>query len=382
MIDEARLANTFIELVGIDSESKSEAQLCHFLKQQLAMLGAKTLIDDAGEKIGGNSGNLIAKFKGTGSAPALLLSAHMDTVSPGKGIQAIFANNRFESRGDTILGADDKSAIAIILEVLRTLHTNNETVCPIEVVFSVCEEIGLQGAKNLDFDQITATCGYVLDASDINGIVTRAPAANRLEFTIHGKDAHAGAKPENGINAIVLACQAIAQMKIGRIDQETTCNIGLIDGGRATNIVPDKVSIKGEVRSHQQTKLDTITQDIVSTFQKTVAQFGSRDTALKLPRLEASVTLDFSRTSIAESHPVVQIAQKGANALGRKLKCKSSGGGSDANIFFKHGIHAGVLGTGMRDMHTPREWVNLKDMVQAADLLLEIIRCHSREGAS
>ena len=215
MIDRKRLAETFKFLVQIDSISKEEGVIANEIKKILESLGAETFVDDAGDKIGGNSGNLIAKFKGNTLAPPLLLNAHMDTVEPGRGITAVFENGKFTSDGTTILGADDKSAIAILLETLYILKENNLQYGPLELVFTVCEEIGLQGAKHLDLSTITATYGFALDATDTQGIVTRAPSANNFEFIIHGKDAHAGAAPEKGINAISLASQAIAKLKLG-----------------------------------------------------------------------------------------------------------------------------------------------------------------------
>jgi tripeptide aminopeptidase len=364
-------------LVGIDSVSKEEKDLCSTLKNMFESMGAKTIVDDVGAKIGANSGNLIVEFKGNAKAPPLLLNAHMDTVEPGKGITAILKDGVFSSQGDTILGADDKSAIAILLEALNVLHENNLPHGPIEVVLTVCEEIGLLGAKHLNLNLINAKYGYALDATDTEGIVTRAPSANRLEFSIHGKDAHAGAAPEKGINAILLASKAIAALELGRIDHETTCNIGVIEGGKAINIVPNLVTVKGEVRSHDQEKLDKITDNMVSSFDQAIKNYQGASADDNLPRLDSRIERDFSRTHIPDDHPIVKLAFRAAENLGRGMVTKTSGGGADANIFFENDIVVGVLGTGMRDMHTVRESVALDDMVKATELLLEIIRLHT-----
>lgn len=377
MIDKDRLAETFKMLVEIDSVSKNEGKLASKIKNLLESMGAETFVDSSGDRIGGNTGNLIAKFKGNTSAAPLILNAHMDTVEPGKGITAVLKNGTFTSDGTTILGADDKSAIAIILEILHVLQENNLSYGPLEIVLTVCEEIGLLGAKHLDLNLISATYGYALDATDTEGIVTRAPAANHLEFTIHGKDAHAGAAPEKGINAISLASKAIARLKLGRIDQETTCNIGIIEGGLATNIVPSLVTVKGEVRSHNEEKLNEITNEIVSSFKRVVDDFEEAISEEGLPRVDIDIKKDFPRTHIPDDHRVVTLAAKAAENLGRIMKTKTSGGGADANIFFEKGILTGVLGTGMQDMHTVRESVKLDDMVRSAELLLEIIRLHT-----
>jgi len=380
MIDRNRLAETFKFLVQIDSVSKEEGVIANEIKKMLESMDAETFVDNAGDKIGGNSGNLIAKFKGNTEAPPLLLNAHMDTVEPGRGVTAVLENGTFTSDGTTILGADDKSAIAILFETLTILKENDLPYGPLELVFTVCEEIGLQGAKHLDLSAVTAKYGFALDATDTEGIVTRAPSANHLEFTVHGKDAHAGAAPEKGINAISLASKAIAKLELGRIDRETTCNIGIIEGGIATNIVPNLVKVKGEVRSHDDEKLDNITNKIVFSFTEAIENYKKMNANDELPRVEINIKKDFPRTHIPDDHPVIKLATRAAENLGREMKTKTTGGGADANIFFENGIVTGVLGTGMRDMHTVRESVKLDDMARTTELLLEIIRLHSQAG--
>jgi tripeptide aminopeptidase len=380
MINKDRIAETFRFLVETDSISREEGRICLKIQKILESMGGETILDHAGLAIGSDTDNLIARFKGITPGPPLLLNAHMDTVEPGRGIRPILKDGVFRSDGTTILGADCKSAIAIILEVLRVLQEDNFPHGPLEIVFTVCEEIGLLGAKHLDFSLLNSKYGFALDASDTNGIVTRAPSANHFEFRVYGQDAHAGAAPEKGINAIHLASKAISELKLGRIDSETTCNIGYIRGGRATNIVPDLVTVKGEVRSHNEEQLNLKTQEIKAVFQKTVDEEKSgRDQHDGFPRLECSVSLDFPRTNIPETHKIVTLARQAAQNLGRTMKTKMTGGGSDASIFSAKGIITGVLGTGMRDMHTLRESILLDDMVESARLLLEIIRLQSKE---
>ena len=382
MINKERMADTFSKLVRIDSVSKEEGAIAETLCGILASLGGDIAQDHAGEKIGGQTGNIIAKFPGRKSAAPMLLNAHMDTVEPGRGVEPILENGVFSSQGDTILGADDKSALAVILEVLQVLKENSVAHGPLEVVFTVCEEVGLLGAKNLDFDMISARHGYALDATDPQGIITRAPSANHITFTVHGKAAHAGAKPEDGINAIQIASTAIAGLKLGRIDRETTCNIGLVNGGLAINIVPDKVSIEGEARSHDEDKLQDVTQTMVAAFQNAVAAQHEQNAGDNLPFLEHTIEKEFTRTDIPDNHPVITLAMQAAANLDRPLTCKSTGGGADANVFVQHGIELGVLGTGMQDMHTTQETVRLADMISTAELLLEIIRLHAQGDAA
>jgi len=374
MIDRERLARTFSRLVRIDSVSKEEKAISEELCAVLASMGADVAQDDAGEKIGGQTGNIVAKFKGDVDVPPMFLNAHMDTVEPGRGVEPVLENGVFSSKGDTILGADDKSALAVILEVLWIIKENRLSHGPLEVVFTVCEEIGLLGAKNFNFDMVSATYGFALDSTDPQGVITRAPSANYLVFNVHGKAAHAGAKPENGINAIQIAGKAIAGMRLGRIDHETTCNIGIIGGGLAINIVPEHVRVEGEARSHDEEKLNKVTTAMVEAFKKAVADTHDPSLDENLPVLDYTVEKEFTRTDIPENHPVVTLARQAAANLNRKMVCKSTGGGADANVFTQHGIDLGVIGTGMLDMHTVKESVKLDDMVATTELLLEIIR--------
>ncbi len=373
-----RLGDTFESLVKIDSESKNEMAVSRFIADLFSSLGGTIVRDDASRTgTGSNSGNLLVRFAGKTNKEPLLIGAHMDTVGPGRGIVPVFENGVFASSGETILGADDKSAIAIIYEAMCVLRESGIDYCPLELVFTVCEEIGLLGAKHFDFSLLRATRGYMLDISDVSGIVTRAPAANRLEFVVHGKDAHAGANPEGGVNAIAVASKAIARLEPGRVDKETTYNIGTIEGGRATNIVPAEVIVKGEARSQQDDKLERITEHIVTVFRETVAEAARASQHEGLPSLDVSVISDFKSLFVPSDHPVVTTAVRAADAIGLDMVEAVSGGGSDANVFFQHGIITGVLGTGMREIHSVRETVALEDMVRAVQLLVEIIKAYS-----
>lgn len=382
MVNRERLGDLFKTLVQIDSVSKREGAIAKTLQEIFESLGGEVLIDGAGPKVGGDTGNLIARFKGArADVVPLLLNAHMDTVQPGEGVKVLFSDGTFTSDGSTVLGADDKSALAVIIETIKILQENGLPYGPLEVVVTICEEVGLLGAKNLDYSLITAEYGYSMDGTDTEGIVTRAPAANYIEFRVHGRDAHAGAAPEKGINAIQLASRAISEIRVGRVDGETTANIGLIEGGKATNIVPCLVTVAGEVRSHSPEKLAEETQKIVQSFERQVLTykeaFPSDD---GLPRLETAVRQDFFALKVPENHSVVTLAKEAASSLGREMKTKTSGGGSDANIFFGHGIVTGVLGTGMKDMHTVRESIRLDDMIKSIELLLEIIQLHAKRA--
>jgi tripeptide aminopeptidase len=376
VVDRGRLARNFMDLVRIDSVSREEGRICRELQVLLGDLGVHAWVDGAGIRAGSDTGNLIGRYAGNRKVTPLLLCAHMDTVEPGRGIQPVFRDGVFTSASDTILGADDKCGLSIIIEALRCIQERGLPCGPLEIIFTICEEIGLRGAKHLDFGELIARAGYVLDTRNPDVIVTRAPAANRLKLQIKGRAAHAGSEPEKGINAIALAGRAISELALGRIDEETTCNLGMIEGGMATNIVPARVVVQGEVRSHDRSKLAAATETILGSFRKAVEGYrGSHNRGC--PRLEVDIRLDFDRMQIPDEHPIVVMAQQAAVNLNRKLYPVTSGGGSDANVFADHGIVTGVLGTGCENVHALEEQVALDDMVRATELLIEILRIHA-----
>ncbi|MFH2059473.1 MAG: M20/M25/M40 family metallo-hydrolase [Pseudomonadota bacterium] len=379
MINPERLTRQFIDLVQMDSISRKEKDVALVLEKILTRMGASICYDQAKDKVKGNCSNLVARFKGTRDAEPIFLCAHMDTVEPGEGIKVLFEDGVFRSDGTTILGSDDKSAIAIILEVMEVILENKIDYPPLEIIFTVCEEIGLLGAKHFDYSLMDSRFGYILDSTETDGIVTKAPAANKITLKIHGKAAHAGAEPENGVDAIVVTSKAISRLKIGRIDEETTCNLGTIKGGVATNIVPEFVEVHGEARSHDPEKLKKITDTIIAAFNDAAKEF---EDGSGFPKIQADIELDFSNTNIPEDHKAVQLARKAAKNLGFPMENKTIGGGADANIFFGKGIIAGVLGTGMTDVHTLKESIKLDDMVRSATLILEILKVHAQGAIS
>jgi tripeptide aminopeptidase len=379
LINHERLKNLLIELIKIDSLSRKERDVAMRLKRELEDLGATVFIDDAGEKIGGNVGNLIAHFRGTAAdAKPLLLSAHMDTVVPGEGIVPVLDGDILRSDGRTVLGGDDKSGVAIICEVLRVMKENRLPCSDIDVVFTICEEAGLIGAKCLDVGRLRARTGLVLDSDSVGYLFTRAPAANRMEFHVHGLEAHAGVCPEKGINAIKVAAEGIAQMQLGRIDFETTANIGVVEGGMAVNIVPNHVVLRGESRSHSQEKLDRQTRHMQSCLEEAAARHvlelnGKRHQA----RVEAKIARDYDRMDVPESAPIVQLVHAAAKNLSLEVKTTATGGGCDANVFNQKGLVVANLATGMREIHTVHEWLDLKDLQLSAQMVLEIAKLNA-----
>lgn len=373
-INRQRMIKTFVELVKIDSLSGKEGKVAKHLASLLKSLGAKVVFDNAGKKIKGETGNLIAGFKGTKPGKPFLLCAHMDTVGPGEGIKPVIGEKRITSDGTTILGADCKAGIAVILEVMRVIKGKKLSHPPIEVLLTISEEVGLSGAKNLDYSKIKARSGMVLDSESPKEVTVKAPSADRMEIKIHGYAAHAGACPEKGLSAIEIASKAIAKMKLGRIDHETTANVGLINGGNASNIITPLITMKAEARSHNVSKLDRQTKHMRDTFQKAVDSAKVKvDGKIVKAKLEFNVRRDFPNLAIPADEPVLKTLTAVAKKSGIDLKAVPSGGGSDANIFYGRGIHTVNLGNGMWEPHTTREYLELEDFFTCANLTLETV---------
>ena len=376
MIDKARLKERVLELVRIDSHSRKERAIALRLREILEELGGAVFMDDAGAAVGGEVGNLVAHFDGNAAgAEPLLLSAHMDTVAPGEGVVPVVEGDIIRSDGTTVLGGDDKSGIAIILEVLEALREEETPHGHIDVVFTICEEMGLLGAKHLDLSLVRARTGLVLDSDSIGFLITRAPAANLLEFEVHGLEAHAGICPERGISAIQVAARGIAAMRLGRIDEDTTANLGLVNGGTAVNIVPNRVTLKGEVRSHDEEKLERQTQAMLACLQEAAAEATLElDGRRHETRVESRIERQYDRMDVSHETAIVRRVHEAARNLGLAVDTVAKGGGCDANVLNQRGLQVANLASGMRDIHTVNEWLDVNDLVTAAEIIREVVR--------
>jgi tripeptide aminopeptidase len=377
MINQERLKNLLLELVQIDSHSRKELEVALCLKKYCEELGAEVEIDDAGEKVGGNTGNVIARFAGTiPGAETIMMSAHMDTVVPGEGVKPIIEGDIIRTDGTTVLGGDDKSGCAIIIEVIRCLQEQNIPYAPIEAIFSICEEVGLLGAKNVDVSKLKARYGLVFDSDDPGFLFTKGPSQNYVDVKVHGLESHAGVFPEQGISAIKIAAEAVANMNLGRIDEETTANIGTIQGGAATNITPNFVHLRGEARSHSEAKLQAQCDQMVKCFEEAAerAPAVTLDGVTTKARIEAVVERAYGAMDVSDDSRIVHLVKNAASRIGLEVKTLASGGGCDANIFNNKGIECANLGTGMRAIHTVKEWLDVKDMYEACEMTVEIMR--------
>ncbi|HID02245.1 MAG TPA: M20/M25/M40 family metallo-hydrolase [Desulfobacterales bacterium] len=375
-IKKERLADIFTQLCEIDSPSFEERPIADFMTELLTELGAESVIEDeSARETGSNAGNLIARFPGTVDKAPIFFACHMDTVSPGRGVEVCRTGDIFSSRGNTILGGDDKSGIAALVEMIRVLHEDKLPHGPIEILLTTCEEVGLLGAKNIDSSLVRSKYGYALDSTGINRVVTGAPAANRLKIKVHGIAAHAGSNPEQGVSAFCLAARAIADLRLGRLDEQSTANFGLIRGGVARNIVPDLITIEGEVRSHSPEKLEDYTREIESTFRNVVMGWSSQVGGSVQPSVEITVEPEYPVMRLGDDEPVIARAKRAADILERELAFEVSGGGSDANIFNSYGLQTAIIATGMAKVHTTDECIDLRDMVTVTELLLAILAC-------
>ena len=367
-VNQDRLIKYFDEIVRIDSLPFQEKGVADYVRAKLLGLGCTVREDDAGEGLGGNSGNLVAVMEGTGgvSRPTVMLSAHMDRVIPGEGIEPVYEDDTVRSSGRTILGADDGAGLAIILEVLTVLSESGVSHGPIEVVLTVAEERGLLGAKWLDKSQLKADFGYVLDSvGRPTTVIVQAPSQVTFEARVKGKSAHAGMEPEKGVDAVKVSAKAIARMSLGRIDHETTANIGVIRGGDATNIVCDEVRMEGEVRSLSQRKLKDRVKSIKRKLETTADEYGAK--------VEFVESVEYHTFRVSEEKEVCQALKRAADRLGMEIQFTAAGGGSDANLFNFEGIDSIIMGSGYYKPHTTEEYMRISQVAEAATLLLEVL---------
>ena len=351
-----RMIKQFMEMVQIDSESSNEANFINYLEKEYQKLGAETLQD--------SYGTLIAKLpaKGCEGKEPILLSCHADTVKPGVGIKPVLENGVIRSGGDTILGADDKAGIAEMLEALRIAEVRP----PIEVAISREEEIGLFGVKNLDYSKLTAKRGFLLDNDTLDTIIIGGPSYFTFDVTVKGKSAHAGMEPEKGINAIVAASKAITALRLGRIDHETTANVGIIKGGLVRNGVPDKVVFKAECRSLTHEKAEKLANEMKAIMTREVEATGAR--------IEIDENNLCKAVDIPESSFTVDLSKKALKTVGIDAKATFMTGFTDASIYNNMGIEMAVVGIGARNEHALDEHIYVEDMEKALKMVVELLR--------
>jgi tripeptide aminopeptidase len=362
-ISRQRLLDEFLQLVQIDSVTFEEAEVARYLDSRLRGLGFAVENDAAGP----STGNLIARLPGTRpGAPAIAFNAHMDTVEPGRGVKPVVRDGVVRSSGDTILGADCKAGVAAILEGVTAILQSGIPRPDLELIFTFAEERQHVGARQLDASRLSAGSCFTLDASGpIGTLITAAPCYYSLRAAFLGRASHAGAAPELGINALVAASRAIARMSLGRIDRETTTNIGLLRAGSGRNTVPARAELEGEARSHDEVKATAQVAGMTGIMREEADRIGAT--------LDLQVTREYRPFSLSPDALPVRLATMAAQRLGFAVKLESTNGGSDANDLNEKGIPTVVLSSGAEEPHTFQEHVAVEDLVRAAQLVHELL---------
>ena len=367
MFNKERLLNTFCDYVRIDSESTHEKAMAERLIADLTKLGCEIYIDNSMEQTKSDIGNLYCTLPGTAPGEPLILSAHMDTVAPGVGVEPVIEDGYIYSKGNTVLGSDNKAAVAAIMEVFRTLAEQNLPHPTLQAVFTVAEELHVVGANHLEYDKLVAQRALVLDCTgDVGTVITQAPGLVELSATVTGRSAHAGIAPETGISALQTAADAISRMKLLRVDHDTTANLGTCSCHYSTTVVPEQVYLQGEARSLDPDKLEQQVQHMRQCLEDACKKFGAV--------LDCHTTPCYYPFTIPHDDSFLGEVHTACGRLGLPFSVTSSGGGSDANCFNRHGVKALVLGIGMERIHSTRERISIQNLENLAALVLELVR--------
>lgn len=366
MISNENVLERFFNYVKIDSETGFEKAMSEQLAKDFEELGMEVYLDNAGEKIDSTGSNVYAFLKGDSNKEPLLFSAHMDTVVPGKNIEPYIEDGYIRSKGDTILGGDDKSGIVAIIEAIRAIKENKLNNRPVEVLITVREESGLRGSKIADYSKFAAKKALVLDSSgDVGKVIISAPGQLSIVADFIGKKAHAGLAPELGVSSIIVASKAISSMNLLRIDEETTANIGVLKSEFPTNIVPDSCVLVAEARSRNNEKLIAQGEHMRQCMEAACKEAGAE--------LNCSIETSYESYKVDENSEFPKFIGEKFAKLGIVASFGSSGGGSDANIFNKNGIEAVVLGTGMDKVHTKDEQITVENLINITKASLELM---------
>ncbi len=362
----SEVLDLFLDLAAVPSPPGEEREVADRVGRYLRDLGLEPAEDAAGPAIGSSAGNLYARLEPTGAGEPLFLCAHLDTVPPADAIEPVVEDGIVRNARATVLGADNKAAVAVMLEAVRRLLAERRRHGGVELVFTPKEEVGLLGAYAFDQSRLVARVGYVYDqAAPIGGVILGAPAGQLLELTFHGRAAHAGMEPEEGRSAIAAAARAIAEMRLGRIDDETTANVGEIAGGVAANIVPEWCRVVAEARSHDEAKLADLVQELQDavTFAAGVAEC----------EVETRIRRQYRAYRFARGDRAVSLAARALERCGFEPSFSLSGGAADANVFNERGLQCVNLANGMAEIHTPDEHIAVADLEAMVEVTLALV---------
>lgn len=368
MINQKILIDKFLELVRINGPSLHESKVVSYILKTFSGKNLDIAVDDAGKKIHGDTGNLLLRVPGKGDP--LLLMAHLDTVEPTINLNPVHESGTIRSDGSTILGADDRSGVAVLLAVVDMLLESEKNHRPLEIVFTVGEELGMLGANEFNFKQLKAKEGYVLDASrPVGTFVSSTPTAVDIDMSFHGRAAHAGVSPENGINALSIAIEVFKVFPTGRIDAQTTANIGLINGGSGVNVVPEKVAATGEIRSFSDKRIEDFCKALVQTAEQISDNTGGKAKIL--------FNSAFQGYQLDQSLQVVQNFRKACEGNKIPFEAVVHYGGSDANVVNENGIKAVNLGVGVVNPHSKSENISVESLINLAKVVAVLVKDQS-----
>ena len=356
----------FTELAAVPSPPGDERGVADLVLGYLADCGLQPDEDDAGPSIGSNAGNVYARLDGNADGEPLLFCAHLDTVPPTAAIEPVVEDGTVRNAAGTILGADNKSAVAAMLEAARSVLAESRPHAGIELLFTPREEVGLEGALAFDHERLRARIGYVYDqAAPIGTVILGAPFSQSLEVTFHGRASHSGMHPDEGRSAIAAAARAISEMRLGRVDELSTANVGTIHGGTATNIVPEWCTFVAEARSHDERRLADLVQEMQDavTFAAGVAECEASTVVRK----------SYRGYRFARGDRAVALAATALERCGHPVTYELSGGAADANVFNDRGLQVVNLANGMTDIHTPAERIAVADLEAMVDVTLAIV---------
>jgi tripeptide aminopeptidase len=366
MASDNEVLDLFLELAALPSPPGEERAVADVVLRYLRELGLEVDEDGCGPSIGSTMGNIYARLEPNAAGTPLFFCAHLDTVPPDGPLEPVLDDGVVRNAGGTILGADNKSAVVAMLEGARRVLAENRRHAGIELLFTPKEEVGLVGAAAFDHDRLRADLGYVYDqAAPIGEIILGAPWSQALEVRFHGKAAHAGMFPEEGRSAIQAAAKAIADLRLGRVDEQTTANVGVISGGTGGNIVPEWCTFLAEARSHDERRLNELVQEMIDAFA-----FAATATDCEV---ETSVRKSYRGYRFKRDDDVVQLAARALSGCGAEVSYALSGGAADANVFNERGRRCVNLANGMTDIHTPDERIAVDDLDRMVDVTLALV---------
>jgi tripeptide aminopeptidase len=369
----ADLTALFVRLAETPSPSGNERAVADLIVAEVRGMGLEISEDDSAPRTGGGAGNLVVRVPGRCEGTPIALCAHMDTVPVAGEVRVRIENGVARTAGGTILGADDKAAVTALLALLRDLAAE-PPAASVEVVVTACEEVGLRGAKELDLARLAAQTAFAFDSEGpVGTVVVSAPSLSKVSAEFRGRAAHAGIEPERGRSAIVAAARAVAAMPLGRIDAETTANMGLVSGGSATNVVPERCRIEGEARSRDRDKLAALVGSLIEAANVAAAETGTDVTV--------TVEEDFVGFDLSPDDAPVRLAAAALADIGVVPVFIGTGGGADTNVFNLRGLPAVNLGVGFEDVHSANESIALERLAQVYDLAHALVRAAGATGA-